>query len=116
VRRGEIWWATLPAPVGSEPAKRRPVLIISADDFNRSKIATVTIAVITGNVGLEEAPGNVRLSRSESGLDKSSVVNVSQISTVNRDRLTHLVRMLPSAVLERIDDGLRVALALPRAS
>jgi len=115
VRRGEIWWANLPDPTGSEPAKRRPVLVISGDEFNKSRIATVTIAVITGTVALADAPGNVLLSRAESGLEKASVVNVSQVSTVNRTRLTEQVRMLPSAVLERIDRGLRFALGLGEA-
>jgi len=116
VRRGEIWWANLPDPTGSEPGKRRPVLIVSADDFNRSGIATVIVAVITSNVALEGAPGNVLLSRAESGLDKGSVVNVSQVVTLNRTRLTEQVHMLPAAVLQRVDDGLRLSFGLGSAS
>lgn len=79
---------------------------------NRSLIATVIVAAITSNTALGDAPGNILLSRSECGLDKASVVNVSQILTLNRTRLTDQVRMLPAAVLERIDDGLRLSLAL----
>jgi len=78
--RGEIWWANLSEPVGSEPGYRRPVLIIQDDTFNQSRINTVIVAVITSNVQLAEAPGNVSLPSQASGLPKDSVVNVSQIS------------------------------------
>jgi len=114
LRRGEIWWADLPPPRGSEPAKRRPVLIISADSFNRSKINTVVVAVVTSTLELEHAPGNVRLSVGESGLPKTSVVNVSQLYTLTRSDLTDQVRMLPAAALERVDEGLRLSLDLSR--
>jgi len=70
MRRGEIWWATLPEPVGSGPGMRRPVLVIQANPFNESRIATVIIAVITSNLALAEAPGNVRLGKGDSGLPK----------------------------------------------
>jgi mRNA interferase MazF len=91
-------------------------MIISADAFNRSKINTVVVAVVTSNVELEHAPGNVRLSVSESGLPKTSIVNVSQVLTLDRSRLTEQVRMLPAAALARIDEGLRLSLELPRNS
>jgi mRNA interferase MazF len=79
--RGAIWWAELPDPIASEPGYRRPVLIIQSNAFNRSRIHTVIAAVITANLRLANAPGNVRLAASESGLPKDSVVNVSQINT-----------------------------------
>jgi mRNA interferase MazF len=59
MQRGEIWWADLPTPVASEPGYRRPVLVIQSDDFNRSRIRTVIVAVMTSNLRLAEAPGNV---------------------------------------------------------
>jgi len=112
MKRGEVWWADLGDPVGSGPGYRRPVLVIQSKPFNESRIATVIVAVITTNLALGEAPGNVRLSKSESGLPKPSVVNVSQVITVDKSILTEKVKSLPGAVVQRVDEGLRLALAL----
>lgn len=79
LQRGEIWWANLPEARGSEPAFQRPVLVIQADSFNRSRIQTVIVAVITSNLNIANAPGNVLLPMRASRLAKESVVNVSQI-------------------------------------
>ena len=83
-KRGELWWAQLPPPEGSEPRYRRPVLILSADSFNRSAIRTVVAVVVTSNTRLAAAPGNVFLTTTETGLGKDSVVNVSQIVTLDK--------------------------------
>ena len=112
MRRGEIWWAALPEPVGSGPGMRRPVLVIQANPFNESRISTVVVAVITSNVALAEAPGNVRLGKGDSGLPKPSVVNVSQVLTVDRGLLEELVRVVSARVMERVNLGLRLALGL----
>ena len=87
VKRGEIWWAVLPRPRGSEPGYRRPVLIVQSDTFNESKIQTVIAVVITSTVRLAEAPGNVALTRRQGGLPKRSVVNVSQVVTLSKSSL-----------------------------
>jgi mRNA interferase MazF len=112
MRRGEIWWANLPAPSGSGPGMRRPVVVTQANAFNESRIATVVVAVITSNLALEAAPGNVRLSRTNSGLKRSSVINVSQVLTLDRSYLTERVKALPSTVLSELDNGLRLCLGL----
>jgi mRNA interferase MazF len=112
VRRGEIWWASLPDPIGSGPGFRRPVLIIQADEFNASKIKTVIIAIITSNTKLAEAPGNVRLSARASTLRRDSVVNVSQLLTIDRSLLMQRVARLPAALVDNVDEGLRRALGL----
>ena len=112
MRRGEIWWATLPAPSGSGPGFRRPVLIVQSNPFNESRIATVIVAIVTSNLALAEAPGNVRISKSDSGLSKVSVVNVSQILTLDRKLLTKRVRPLSGDALQRVDEGLRLAMSL----
>lgn len=91
---------------------RRPVVIVQANPFNDSRIATAIVAVITSNLNLADAPGNVRIGKSESGLSKPSVVNVSQVLTVDRELLTQRVKALPGKAISRIDDGLRLALAL----
>jgi mRNA interferase MazF len=113
MKRGEVWWAELGnEPIGSAPGFRRPVLVIQSKPFNESRIATVIVAVITTNLALAEAPGNVRLSKSESGLPKPSVVNVSQVITVDKRVLKEKVKSLPVAIVQRIDDGLRLTMAL----
>lgn len=112
VKRGELWWASLPEPRGSGPGYRRPVLVIQSNPFNDSRISTAVVAVITSNMALADAPGNVRLGRAESGLAKPSVVNVSQVLTIDRAFLTGRIRVLPAEAMMRVDNGLRLVLAL----
>jgi mRNA interferase MazF len=111
-RRGEIRWASMREPVGSEPGRRRPVLVVSADEFNRSRIRTVLVAAVTGNLRLSEAPGNVLVEAVESGLPGDSVVNVSQLATLDKGYLGERVGSLGTRTMLAVDDGLRVALAL----
>lgn len=113
VRRGEIWWATLPSPVGSGPGHRRPVLVVQSNDFNASRIRTVVVVALTSNVRLASAPGNVDLPRRVSGLSKPSVANVSQLLSIDRRLLTERVRKVSDQHLARVDDGLRLVLGLP---
>lgn len=112
MKRGEVWWASLPEPTGSGPGLRRPVLVLQSNPFNESRIATVIVAIVTSNVALAEAPGNVRLSKSESGLPKPSVVNVSQVLTIDRSLLTERVRSLASPAMQKVNEGLRLVLGL----
>lgn len=112
VRRGDIFWASLPEPRRSEPGYRRPVLIVQADSFNRSRIRTVIVVPLTGNIGLADAPGNVLLKRDDSGLPKDSVANVSQVLTIDRSFLLNHVRRLPTRLLRQVESGLRLALSL----
>ncbi len=110
--RGEIWWANLPDPVGSEPGYRRPVLVIQDDTFTQSQISTVIVVIITSNIRLAEAPGNVLLPRGVSGLSRDSVVNVSQIFTIDKTFLAERIGSLPDYLQEEIDEGLRTVLYL----
>lgn len=112
MRRGEIWWASLEEPTGSAPGFRRPVLIISVDSFNQSRINTVITAAITSNLHLATAPGNVELPVRGTGLSRPSVVNVSQIITVDRTLLTERLGKLNSELLRQVENGLRLALSL----
>ena len=112
MRRGEIWWASLPDPHGSGPGCRSPVVIIQSDPFNESRINTVVVAVITSNLNLTAAPGNVFIERSVSTLPEDSVVNVSQVLTVNKRLLTENIGKLPDRIMATIDDGLRLVLSL----
>ena len=110
MKRGDIRWAEPPAPQGSEPGYRRPVLVIQSDDFNRSRIHTVLAVAITSNLKLAAAPGNVSLARRGSGLTKRSVVNVSQIVTLDRRLLTERAGRVADALLEEVEEGLRLVL------
>lgn len=112
MQRGEIWWASLPEPVGSEPGYRRPVLIVQSDDFNRSRISTVIGVVITSNTRLAQAPRNVFLAKRITGLPKDSVANISQIITVDKQFLTEKIGELPPNILEQVERGLRLILRL----
>jgi mRNA interferase MazF len=112
MKRGEVWWASLPAPTSSGPGFRRPVLVLQSNPFNQSRIATTIVAVITSNMTRADAPGNVRVERAESGLPKASVVNVSQLLTLDRELLTQRVRSLPAEAMRRVDEGLRLVLGI----
>jgi mRNA interferase MazF len=110
IQRGEIWWADLPQPRRSEPGYRRPVLVVQADSFNLSTIQTAIVAAITSNVELAGAPGNVLLPARSAGLPRDSVVNVSQLLTLDRSFLTEHAGTLPARVLRAVDEGLRLVL------
>lgn len=112
MQRGDIWWAGMPDPVGSGPGFRRPVLLIQADSFTRSRIRTVIVAVITKNTNLARAPGNVLIPAQLSGLPLDSVVNVSQVITLDKNLLTDYVGSLPVSVMSKIDSGLRLVMNL----
>jgi mRNA interferase MazF len=110
MRRTEVWWADLGLPRGSAPALRRPVLVISADEYNRSNLRTVTVAVVTRNRRLAALPGNVAVDAGVAGLELDSVVNVTQVATVDRAALEHRIGALPDWLMEQVDAGLERAL------
>jgi len=110
--RGELWWADLGLPRGSAPALRRPVLVISADAYNRSSLRTVTVVVLTTTTQLAGLPGNVVVPADVSGLPQDSVVNVTQIATIDRAVLEERIGALPDWLLAQVDAGLGRALGL----
>ncbi len=112
IGRGDIWWAQLPDPVGSSPGYRRPVLVLQSDDFNCSRINTAIVAVLTKNIALGPAPGNVVLTARQSGLPVASVVNVSQIITLDKTHLTEYVARLSPKKLAQVEAGVRLILKL----
>lgn len=111
-RRGAIYWADLGAPRGSKPAKRRPVLVIQADPYNASRLATTLAALITSNTRLAGAPGNVFLPATASGLPRDSVVNVAALVTLDKSDLRTQTGTLTSSLMADVDRGLRRALGL----
>ncbi len=112
MQRGEIWWADLAEPRGSEPGFRRPVLVVQSQAFNDSRIRTVIVVSITSNAALGAAPGNVRLSRRSSRLPRESVVNVSQVMALDRDFLSERISRLSSSTMADVERGLRLVLSL----
>ncbi len=114
IERGEIWWADLFEPVGSSPGLPRPVLIIQSDKFNQSRINTVIIAIISTNLKLTNSEGNVLLTARQTSLPKDSVVNISQLFTIDESLLRDYVGALSAKKIEQVDNGLRLVLSLPK--
>jgi mRNA interferase MazF len=112
MRRGEIWWAALGRPFGSAPGFRRPVGVLHTNYFNDSRIHTVIVAAITSTLELAGAPGNVLCRRRDTGLSKNSVVNVSQVATVDKRALLARVGTLAASKLALVEEGLRLVLGL----
>lgn len=110
--RGDVWWADLPGPRGSEPGYSRPVLIVQSNSFNRSRIQTVIAIVLTSNLQLAEAPGNVGLTARKTGLPKDSVANVSQIITLDKSFLRDRSGKLDHSAMERVEFGMKLILGL----
>ena len=112
MRRGEIWWTDFGEPRGSAPAYRRPAVVVSSDRFNRSRLRTVVLAAVTSNTDLAAMPGNVALDPADTGLDRPSVINVTQLACVDRDVLDAQIGALPPDRIRALDSGLRLALRL----
>ena len=110
MHRGDVWWADLPDPTGSSAGYRRPVVIIQADAFTTSRITTVIVAAVTSNLRLATAPGNVFLAAGESSLPRDSVINVSQIITLDKAILDAYVGRVTATTLAQLDEGIRLVL------
>ena len=108
--RGEIWWADLGIPFGSEPGFKRPVIILQDNLFNKSRIRTIVVASITSNLSLAEAPGNILLEKEESDLPKDGVINVSQISTIDKLRLIEKISSISRTTEEKVNAGVKLVL------
>lgn len=112
VAQGEIWWADLPAPSGSGPGFRRPVVVVQSDALNQSRISTIVCVPLTSNLKWALAPGNVRLPLGLTGLAKDSVANVSQILTIDKDFLAERVGKLPRKKLDLLLSGINIILGM----
>lgn len=112
-KKGEIWWADLEEPRGSEPGYRRPVVIVQSNAFNKSAINTIIVAVITSNLNLALAPGNIKLSANKKiGLNKESVVNISQLITLDKTYLSQKAGQLSSILVQELNESLMLVLDL----
>ena len=110
VSQGEVWWVELPAPAGSGPGFRRPVVVVQGNSLNRSRMATVVCVPLTSNLAWARAPGNAELPSETTRLPKDSVANCSQIVTVDRTLLTERVSRLPPKIVAQIMSGIDVVL------
>ena len=108
IRQGDVYWLDFGPTSGSAPAQRHPCVIVQSDVFNRSRIATTVVCLITSNMDRAAAPGNVALRKGDARLPRPSVVNVSQVVTVDKVELDERVGRLPSAALESVLTGLRL--------
>lgn len=112
VLRREVWWADLDKPRGSEPGFRRPIVVVQADSFNRSRLRTIVGVVLTSNARLLDAPGNVLLPAKNSGLSKDSVANVTQIITLDKTYLSERAGRITPKLMAQVDAGLKLVLDL----
>ena len=110
--RGELWWADFGVPFGSEPGYKRPVIIIQNDFFNRSNINTAIVIPLTTNMILADAPGNIILFKNESKLKKDSVITISQIEAIDRQRLIEKISKLDKTILEKIENNIMFVLGI----
>ena len=110
VERGDIWWADLPAPAGSEPGFRRPVVVVQGNSLNRSRIATVVCVPLTSDLVWADAPGATLLRAADTGLPRDSVANASQVVAIDRSFLTEHVGRLPEGGLVQVLQGIDVVL------
>jgi len=107
VLQGDLIWVRLPPPRGSEPAGRRPALILQSNAFNKSKINTVIVAVITSNLKYESLPGNVRLLKGEGGIPKASVINLSQLHSIDRSYIDSKIGSLSEEKMTIVSGGIK---------
>jgi mRNA interferase MazF len=112
IQRGDIWWAELQEPAGSGPGYKRPLVILQSNDFNKSRISTIIGVVLTTNLRLADAPGNVLLPQKITGLPIDCVTNVSQIITIDRYFLYDRIGSLPASIMKRINNSLGLVLSL----
>lgn len=112
IRRGQVWWADLGPPRGASPGYERPVVVIQADLFNKTDIESVIVAIATTNLRLARMPGNVAVERGTGGLTQDSVINTTQLYTVDKSDLLDLLGTLPKAKIDQVDLGLKLVLSL----
>ena len=110
ISQGEIWWAELPAPTGSGPGFRRPVVVVQGEALNRSRLATAVCVPLTSNLRWAEAPANVLLAARTTGLPRNSVANASQVVALDRTLLEERAGKLPRATIDLLLSGLDVVL------
>ena len=110
--RGELWWVDYGIPFGSEPGFRRPVVILQNDFFNASKINTTIVIPLSTNLVLADVPGNVFIDKKESKLSKDSVILISQLGVVDKQRLIERISKVNKAIMNKIAENIAFILEL----
>jgi mRNA interferase MazF len=108
VSQGEVYWLDFGPASGSAPAERHPCVVVQSDAFNRSRIASTVVCLITSNISRSRNPGNVLLKKGDANLPKDSVVNVTQVQTVDRSDLSERIGRLPAGKVDAIREGLEL--------
>ncbi len=108
INQGDIFWVDLNEPSGSEPLYRHPHVVIQNNLFNRSRINTVVVCALTSNLNRAKAPGNVLLNKGEANLPKKSVINISQIFTVNKSDLSEKIGSLTRERFKQVNEGIKL--------
>lgn len=112
IKRGQLYWIDFGEPRGSGPGFHRPGLVVQNDHYNRSKLDTIIVALLTTNLRLALMDGNVLLKPGKNGLPEESVVNVTQLVSVDRTDLEELIGTVSASDMSKVDDGIRLVLAL----
>lgn len=108
IKQGDICWIDLGIPKGSAPGYRHPHVIVQNNVFNESRINTVVVCAITSNLKRAKSPGNVFLKKGEGGLKKDSVVNISQIITIDKSDIEEKIGSLPVSKVKQIIEGVKL--------
>ena len=112
IKKGDIFWTDLLDNIGSEPSGTRPVIVVQSNPFNESSIRTVIVVILTTNQNLSKAPGNFVLKSQATNLPKDSVVNVSQIFTIDKSQLRDRVGQLKSSEIKKMEEGIKLVLGI----
>jgi mRNA interferase MazF len=110
IRQGDVYWIDLRKPVGSAPGYRRPFVVVQNDAFNASRIRTVVLCALTTNLARADAPGNVLIKKGDAGLSGDSVINITQIATVDKSELTDRAGRVPPSNLQAVIKGINLLL------
>lgn len=112
IRRGQIWWVDFGPPRGASPGYERPAVVIQSDGFNKTDIDSVIVAIVTTNLQLSRMPGNVSVESGFGGLKEDSVINITQLFTLDKSDLLELLGTLPRSTVEQVNKGLRLVLSI----
>jgi mRNA interferase MazF len=110
--RGEVWWVDYGIPYGSEPGYRRPVIILQNDFFNNSKMNTTVVIPISSNLLLADVPGNIYIEKKDLKLGKDSVILVSQIGVIDKERLVEKISKINRDIMEKIENNIMFILGI----
>lgn len=113
IRKGSVYWVDFSPGKGSEPMGRRPGVVVQCDPLNESKLNTVIVIAITSTLKFGELPGNVVMRKGEANLPKRSVINVTQIKTVDKNSIKEKIGSLPAERMAEVHQGMKLVMDMP---